>query len=547
MRNYCNFLTLLLLYLILPSYSQSLCGVDQLTRRISLRSKDLSSGSSYSRESTFSPIRISVEFLSYESNPINTYIKDTIIKDVVQWYSNVLQVKRLTSPLKIDESFREIEELDLDIPEKYYTEGIDADYLFFILIISRTSASYAGAAIDLQRDPNTHQPVIGVFIINYIESRGHYSYDDLFLIAVHEMAHALVFYNELYPYFRDASGNLYDPEDMFKYDTIRGTSVVLLTTPNVLKYAQESFNCYLIQGVELEQTGGLGTVNQHWDKRVMNGDFMGPDINVEDYVMSDITLGLFEDSGWYMPRYEYTQTIKWGYQQGCGFIDRKCIIMQKPTNKVFCSEQKDRCDYNRLNKGTCNLKMNQDLPGQFSYFKDGRGGSDPYVDYCPYIEPVPGGNCRGHDYTETDLNSDYGEQACENCRCVEGTYSKNNQARYHLGCHWIECEEDYTIVHIGDETVECDSEGGEVKVPNYNGVLYCPKWEEVCNPVPCMNACSGIGICKYGICECPDGSMGGDCTNIEKDFSYRDPIPPRYNNFSSILHIPLSILIVIFS
>ncbi len=72
--------------------------------------------------------------------------------------------------------------------------------------------------------------------------------------------------------------------------------------------------------------------------------------------------------------------------------------------------------------------------------------------------------------------------------------------------------------------MECDSQGGEVKVPNYNGVLYCPKWEEVCNPVPCMNACSGIGICNREVCECPDGTEGGDCTHLQGDFSYRDPI-----------------------
>jgi hypothetical protein len=27
--------------------------------------------------------------------------------------------------------------------------------------------------------------------------------------------------------------------------------------------------------------------------------------------MTDITLGLFEDSGWYKPNYEYTQGLAW--------------------------------------------------------------------------------------------------------------------------------------------------------------------------------------------------------------------------------------------
>jgi hypothetical protein len=34
----------------------------------------------------------------------------------------------------------------------------------------------------------------------------------------------------------------------------------------------------------------------------------------------------------------------------------------------------------------------------------------------------------------------------------------------------------------------------------------------------------GIGICKYGIFEYPDGSMGGDCADKNNDFSYTDRI-----------------------
>jgi hypothetical protein len=81
------------------------------------------------------------------------------------------------------------------------------------------------------------------------------------------------------------------------------------------------------------------------------------------------------------------------------------------------------------------------------------------------------------------------------------------------------------LIHVGDTVVECPSTGGEVSVLGYNGVLYCPKWDEVCKSVTCLNACSGVGVCNRGVCECPNGSKGGDCGDMKKDFRFRDPLP----------------------
>jgi hypothetical protein len=33
----------------------------------------------------------------------------------------------------------------------------------------------------------------------------------------------------------------------------------------------------------------------------------------------------------------------------------------------------------------------------------------------------------------------------------------------------------------------------------------------LCDPMPCMNNCNGIGFCNQGVCQCDDGSTGGDC------------------------------------
>ncbi len=548
--NSSNWFKLILIYSLIAqtATAYSFCGYEEIERNANFQSKtklrDLEV--SYTRESEWSPIRIQYEIIDYDNDSsVHKYIRE-LVDNSIQWYKNVLNIKRLISPLKIDTLNKEtLEELEVYLPEDYYSQEFDADYLFFIEIVYQPESQFVGIANFLHLDSITNQPVIGVFQINYLEGKN-LSYDDYLLTTIHEMAHALVFNPSLYNLYLDSSGEKY--EKVVINEIVRGVEVTKIITPNVVERARRIFNCTTLNGVEFELNGGNSTKGAHWDKRIMYGDFMGPDVNVEDAVFSEITLALFEDSGWYKPNYEYTQPYIMGYNQGCGFLDRKCIEDGKPISDVFCLDDSlYHCDYKRLNKGSCYMKYHLDkIADEYSYFENNNwAGFDSFVDYCPIIYPIVGGNCRGLDFISTDLNPDYGEQACENCRCVEGTYSKSYGPHHHVACHWIECEDNYTIVHIGDEEVLCSREGGTASVPNYEGVLDCPKWEEVCSPAPCMNFCSGIGVCNRGVCECPDGSKGGDCSNIKKDFSYRDPLGDSDSDSAHITRILLIVLSIL--
>lgn len=74
-------------------------------------------------------------------------------------------------------------------------------------------------------------------------------------------------------------------------------------------------------GLELEEYGGAGTGGSHWDKRVMLNEFMTGDSSIDDTVYSKMTFGLFEDSGWYKPNYDYTTPLLWGRNAGCDFVE----------------------------------------------------------------------------------------------------------------------------------------------------------------------------------------------------------------------------------
>ena len=106
----------------------------------------------------------------------------------------------------------------------------------------------------------------------------------------------------------------------------------------------------------------------------------------------------------------------------------------KPTSDLFCYENtKNTCEYNRLNKGACGIDNYNSIEPEYQNFENDStlGGSDLCLDYFPVVKQYVGGNCRGLEPTPTQTEPDFGEQVCENCICIEGTYSKMYEPQHH--------------------------------------------------------------------------------------------------------------------
>jgi hypothetical protein len=119
--------------------------------------------------------------------------------------------------------------------------------------------------------------------------------DYLTMLLLHEISHVLVFSDSLYNLF-NYKGNVTTTK------IINGIERKLITTSKVKSIASQHFNCSSIVGVELENQGGNGSEGSHWEARVMLGDYM-ISTDYPEIVISDITLALFEDSGWYEVNY----------------------------------------------------------------------------------------------------------------------------------------------------------------------------------------------------------------------------------------------------
>lgn len=123
--------------------------------------------------------------------------------------------------------------------------------------------------------------------------------------------------------------------------------------------ARAHFGCQTLNGVELEDGGGIGIEGTMWEARIMNGDFMSSILDSDHIVYSDITLAAFKDMGWYDVDYTYSQQLTWGKDAGCDFVNSGCINSNQPANYHFCATMQTvgttSCDYKRVNKGICNL------------------------------------------------------------------------------------------------------------------------------------------------------------------------------------------------
>ena len=124
----------------------------------------------------------------------------------------------------------------------------------------------------------------------------------------------------------------------------------------MVEAAKKHFNCPTLKGVELENQGGSGTDGSHWEERIMAGDFMiGEDL--DEYVISPMSLALMEDSGWYQVNYFHAGLFRFGKNQGCGFVDGKCITNEKSTfsNEYLVNQLNSLCFAGRSAKGGSSL------------------------------------------------------------------------------------------------------------------------------------------------------------------------------------------------
>eukprot|EP01122_Echinamoeba_exundans_P014493 TRINITY_DN657_c0_g2_i1.p1 TRINITY_DN657_c0_g2~~TRINITY_DN657_c0_g2_i1.p1 ORF type:complete len:345 (+),score=47.25 TRINITY_DN657_c0_g2_i1:1197-2231(+) len=272
--------------------------------------------------------------------------------------------------------------------------------------------------------------------------------------------HALGFSSFFYPHYINDNGQYYSAP--FVNVTLRGGPVPVFTTPRVTKFAQDHYGCASLTGLEMENGGGQGTANSHWEARLMNNDIMTGYADLY-LIISNATLAIFRDMGWYRVSWSQAEPYYMGYQQGCSFALNKCNTWTQA--RTFCSVANARgCTVDRRAKGYCDYSTGQTIPAQYQYFTDTTAGGFFIRDYCPITIGYSNGYCgdssslaQSYDTVGVDdsrcfdiVDSSNPAQACLRHRCV------GSGLELLLSGNWVACTNS-TISWPGtSRTITCD-------------------------------------------------------------------------------------------
>ncbi|CBH17765.1 Gp63-1 surface protease homolog, putative [Trypanosoma brucei gambiense DAL972] len=319
------------------------------------------------------------------------------------------------------------------------------------------------------------RPTVGVFNIGPEVLTSH---DSSMRVTAHEIAHALGFGFDI----------MEELKLVEKRNDIRGKNDVwVVTSQTVVKKAREFYGCNDITGVELEDEGGDGTKNSHWERRIAMEEMMTGVKGSDGGRYSVLTMALFEDMGFYKARWGTEEEMHFGKGRGCDFLKKKCIENGRSNfPDVFCTSKftdtEMFCTSDRGGLGSCAIQTHESpIPEQYRYFSDKyKGGPGELLDYCPYIRLFSNTGC-----TNGRRNAMLGSRVGPKSRCVKGTGLRVRNILNAIAdiCVEVNCEPDTLRVRFVDDNRwhNCP-EGSNVtsNVTFSSGSIQCPKKSELC-------------------------------------------------------------------
>ena len=476
------------------------------------------------------------------------YLKNEILPATKAWFEGILQVRAATNTAPIEiRGFRCVQ-YAFSCCSDQLKPGSHPDVDYVLHITGRPTQGSTLAWALACSDAADGRPVFGQAnfgpsmttvtpMPGAHDGANRARYADTLSTARHEVAHALGFSSSHFTKFVDGvTGSPLGLSKVMQTTTERGRTVTKIITRKVVDAVKEHFNCdnWASAGAEIEDGGGSGTGGSHWERRVFYNEFM-TGASVLNPIYSDITLALFEDSGWYRADRTQAQFLAWGFRAGCGFPQEKCSTW--PTT-YFCKQQQQQsCSYDYLYKTQCSLSTSTtDLPLFHQYFTDPKqGGYSQLLDYCPVHMPRQDGSCQNEGpYLAYNSDRLFGgsrrEEMGPDSRCFMQTanFGSGGSASAVPVCHTAKCDysgaEPKLSIVFGTAEVKCQSDGDLVKIPgdSGSGTVTCPVAADMCLslgdgklscPSTAAGPCDLAGTCQSNnICKCNANHFGIDCS-----------------------------------
>ena len=521
----------------------SFCGLDYLKNNIFQTSpppKKPITKKDFSPDRVFYPVRIFFDstYMDKQVNdieyilPIYSIIKSALDK-AVKAISQIIKVERYSENIFENKLNSEsitnqgIEFWDEKLNDLNYVHE-NYDYILFAKFFMSDNDGITAMANPFALADNTYRPLLGIINISpYMQYSDHLE-QYLQYVFLHELIHAFGFLKEAFQYFPGG-----EAASIFTETGVIGIERTYVKTERVLNFAKKYFGCDNVKGVELENQGLEGSKNNHWDSRILLGELMTSEQYEDEGALSEFTLALLEDSGWYQVNYYSGGLMRFGKNRGCEFLNTYCLINNKTS---FPNEYYDfnftihpTCTAGRQSRQYFFLKKYEG-----EYFKDDDyinilpftdgvyiGGNVPSADYCPVSYKTLStlenfdyftGNCKyGNGYYGSEiryinistkkesyenlngyLTEDFGEYYSNNSFCMMNTLVPDYISQditnklniygtaFHPMCFPSFCSSDTLTVQIYDQFIVCPRQGGNIKIEGYTGILHCPDYNLIC-------------------------------------------------------------------
>lgn len=442
--------------------------------------------------------------------PVEEFIKTKIVPYIEKTLYTLLSVRR---NLNLGPFTKSGCEPEVDFDPALLGKTIDKDAIIYVSITesSENFVAYASACALSNLD---NRPVIGFIKFNAKHVSSDISkFRELFAVTMHEILHILVLSPNLFEYYYTNKDKITVVNSTnSKGETVRVNKV---QTPKLVSFGKSHYNCSTFDGLVLENDGGDGSMNAHFEKILAGNDILVAQIN-GNLKLTGFILSLLEDSGWYKVNFDLEEPLFWGRGKGCEFVNNTC-------NTKFteiCTKQGDLgCSPNNQFITYCN--------------KDSFGNGCLLASYFNNLSCV--------DLTSNhNTRSDFKEFIGPNSRCYQVDSGSSKSAI----CYKTECVNKRVFFYYGTEKKECKT-GDSIII---NGVsIVCPDNESFCNKISenCVNDCNGNGSCLvnkkcfcnfpyYGTqCESKFEALNGDYSEYFKNQKWINSQTPIGNDSNS--------------
>ena len=423
------------------------------------------------------PIKIKVDMTNLKSAKIFDDSKinklEEIFSEITSSFNSLISIYREVTNKDFTEEFKQyclINNFDQNLKAPF----IEYDLIIFP-IASSLSQDVLASATPCLFSYLAYRPMAGVVLINKDLSLSKYDFKPYMKnLLFHEITHVLGFHPMIF-----------EAKKLYYKEKIDNEEQIFINSPKVLEKAKIHFGCDSIKGIRLENQGGQGTIGSHWESRYMLGDYMISS-DYQEVVISDISLASLEDIGFYKINFYTGGLFRFGKNQGCAFLKKKCLYNEGEKTSFpneFCLDSGIAfCTSSHLAKGDCYLtKFRNDLEDKYSYFQDMKIGGFYAADYCPVSYSLEIDN---HYFYPKNCN--YGkleysvEKLGSNSICFESSIFNNEKESV---CYKMSCDKNNKKinVYIQDNVIVCPGFDTLLSNPNnLNGEIHCPDYNIVC-------------------------------------------------------------------